>query len=34
VTADDLLVKVTVLAGSCVVMLLLLMWYVYDPDDH
>lgn len=31
---DDILVKVAVLVGSCVVTVLLLTWYTSEPDDR
>lgn len=30
---DDVFVKVLVVLGSCVVMVLVLTWYLCDPDD-
>jgi hypothetical protein len=30
---DDVLAKVLVVLGSCVMMVLALVWYVSDPDD-
>jgi hypothetical protein len=31
---DDLLLKILVVAGSCEVMVLMLTWYLCDPDDR
>jgi hypothetical protein len=32
-TMDDILVKILVVAGSCEVIVLLLTWYMGEPDD-
>ena len=31
---DDVLVKFFVLGGSCVALVLILLWYVSEPDDR